>query len=79
MRNITTVITTVTLAALCLFVVQGVIHKGYVHLARFDPASERCNAMHGDLATASMGPRGKCIDEMLAAMAEGNDFLWFLR
>ena len=62
-----------------VFMMQAAIHKGYVNYTRFNPAADRCDKMHGDLAASTIVPRGRCLDEMLAAMDEGNDFFWFLK
>ena len=65
-------------ALIVAFIVQGALHKAYVHIAKFNPAAARCDALQNDLSLLSIEPRGKCIEEMFAAMDEGNDFLWFL-
>ena len=68
----------IILLVLLVFVGQVAIHKMYIHRVKFDPAADRCNAMNGDLSPSTLGPRGRCIDEMFAAMDEGNDMFWFL-
>jgi hypothetical protein len=67
-----------TALLLMLFAVQGAIHGVYIHVIKFNPATAKCDALHGDVSASSMEPRQKCINEMFEAMAESNDLLWFL-
>lgn len=64
----------VTMAiGMSLFMVQGAIHQHYVHIEKFEPAYVRWEK------ATSYTDRGKAIDDMLDAMDEGNDFLWFTK